>query len=498
MPRISTVPQKGHVPFNYDKDARVQNTSKKPLQPAPYTFDPEILREYDIRGQIGKNLSEADAYAVGLSFGTYVKRKGGKTVFVGYDGRLSSPSLADAMVKGLAATGMDVSTIGRGPTPMLYFAVKDRMADAGVMITGSHNPPDYNGFKMTLQKGSVFGEAVQELGCIAAAGDFEIGEGTVRAVEIEEAYINRLLRDYDTNQRPLNVVWDCGNGSGGDVIRKLAARLPGTHTLLFDKIDGTFPNHHPDPTVDKNLADLIEAVKKNGADLGVAFDGDADRVGAVDEQGTIIRCDMLMTIYAKDVLSRHKHATIIGDVKCSQVMFDEINRLGGNAVMWKTGHSLVKTKMAELKAPLAGELSGHIFFGDSWYGFDDGIYCAIRLLNEVAKAEGPASTLTAHLPKTLNTPEVRFEVDEKTKFAKVKELVESVRSEVKDNKDVQISDIDGIRVMTPHGWWLLRASNTQNVMVTRVEADSAGHLEELKSMVTAAVKKIGYTVSFPA
>ncbi len=473
------------------------NTSKKALQPMPYRFDPEILREYDIRGQVGKNLSEADAYAVGLSFGTYVRRKGGKTVCVGYDGRHSSPGFAGAVVQGLVATGIDVQTVGRGPTPMLYFAVKDRMTDAGIMITGSHNPADYNGFKMTLQKESVYGEAVQELGRIAAAGDFEAGAGSVRALDdIEEAYIVRLLRDYDTARRPLNVVWDCGNGAGGDVVRKLVKRLPGRHILMFDEIDGAFPNHHPDPTVDKNLADLIAAVKSNGFDLGVAFDGDADRVGAVDEQGNIIRCDMLMTIYARDVLSRHKHATIIGDVKCSQVMFDEIARLGGEPVMWKTGHSLVKAKMAELKAPLAGELSGHIFFGDSWYGFDDGIYCAIRLLNEAAKAEGPVSALTAHLPKTLNTPEVRFEVDEKTKFAKVKELVDSVRAEVKDNKDIRISDIDGIRVMTPHGWWLIRASNTQNVMVTRVEADSPEELGKLKAMAADAVKKIGYDVSF--
>jgi phosphomannomutase len=461
-----------------------------------HRFDPEILREYDIRGQVGKNLGTADAHAVGLAFGTYVRRKGGSRICVGYDGRDSSIGFADAVAKGLAATGITVETVGRGPTPMLYYAVKDRMTDGGIMITGSHNPPDYNGFKMTLQSGPVYGEAVQELGRIAAEGDFETGEGSIRPIEIEESYINRLLQDYDTKLKPLNVVWDCGNGASGDVVRKLTRRLPGKHILLFDEIDGTFPNHHPDPTVDKNLADLIESVRENKFDLGVAFDGDADRIGAVDEQGNILRCDSLIAIYAKDVLSRHKHAPIIGDVKCSQIMYDEIARLGGEPVMWKTGHSLIKAKMAEMKAPLAGELSGHIFFGDRWYGFDDGIYCAIRLMNEVAKADGPTSTLTAHLPKIFNTPEIRFEVDEKTKFEKVAAVAASVREALKDQKDIKVLDIDGVRVVTPHGWWLLRASNTQNVMVTRAEADSAENLEALKAQATAEVKKAGYMVDF--
>ena len=258
--------------------------------PAPYTFNPEILREYDIRGQVGKTLSEADAYAVGLAYGTYVRRKGADKkdicrIAVGYDGRTSSPALEQAVVAGLTATGIQVERIGRGPTPMLYFAVKDLKTDAGIMITGSHNPPDHNGFKMTLQSASVFGEAVQELGRIAAKGDYEAGKGTVKDVAVEDNYVARLLKDYRTDGRPLTMIWDCGNGAAGDVVRKLTAKLPGKHTLMYDDIDGTFPNHHPDPTVDANLADLIAAVKKNKADLGVAFDGDADRVGAVDETG---------------------------------------------------------------------------------------------------------------------------------------------------------------------------------------------------------------------
>ncbi|MBI2234611.1 MAG: phosphomannomutase/phosphoglucomutase [Micavibrio aeruginosavorus] len=261
-------------------------------------------------------------------------------------------------------------------------------------------------------------------------------------------------------------------------------------------MDGTFPNHHPDPTVDKNLDDLIRVVREKKCDLGIAFDGDADRVGAVDEKGNILRCDTLITIYAKDVLKRHPGAPIVGDVKCSQVMYDEIKKMGGNPLMWKTGHSLIKAKMYELKAPLAGELSGHIFFGDGWYGFDDGIYCGIRLIDAVIASSGPASALTAGLPKTCNTPEIRFEVDEREKFNLVASVVKSVKAASAADPSISVNDIDGARVNTPDGWWLLRASNTQNVLVTRCEAQSAEGLERLKTMVKNEVAKIGYSVSF--
>jgi len=462
--------------------------------PQAHTFDPVILREYDIRGQIGKNLSEADALALGRAFGTYIRRKGGSLVCVGYDGRHSSPALADAVIEGLLSTGMTVETVGLGPTPMLYFAVRDHMADGGIMITGSHNPPDYNGFKMTLQATPVFGAIIQELGVIAASGDFETGEGAVRAFDALDNYVDRLLRDYK-GSRPLRIVWDCGNGATGEVVRRVTARLDGEHILLFDEIDGSFPNHHPDPTVDENLEDLIAAVKKNKCDCGIAFDGDGDRIGVVDEKGTVLRCDMLLTLYAREILEEHEGAPIIADVKCSSVLFDEIERLGGQPVMWKTGHSLIKDKMAQMKAPLAGELSGHIFFADKWYGFDDGVYCAIRLMNEVAEAEGPLSTLTAHLPIIHNTPEVRFDVPESEKFDLVRKIVHDLKP--LENKDFQVNDIDGIRVTTPDGWWLLRASNTQNALVTRAEANSREGLEKMKQMVRSEVEKIGYAVSFP-
>jgi phosphomannomutase len=470
-------------------------TMTKDATPQPYNFDPEILREYDIRGQIGKNLSDADAYAVGCAYGTYVKRKmGGNRICLGFDGRASSPGLQLAMTAGLMAVGIQVERVGLGPTPMLYFAVKDRGADAGVMITGSHNPSDYNGFKMTLQNGPVYGEAVQEIGRIARDGDFDLGQGSVSDHDIQDIYVDRLMRDY--KGKAMKVAWDCGNGAAGEIVRRLTKKLPGEHILLFDEIDGSFPNHHPDPTVDKNLLDLIKVVKEQKCDLGVAFDGDADRVGAVDEQGNILRCDTLIAIYAKDVLKRHPGAPIIGDVKCSQVMYDEIKKMGGTPVMWKTGHSLIKAKMYEMKAPLAGELSGHIFFGDGWYGFDDGMYCAIRLMDAVIDADAPASTLSDSFPKIFNTPEIRFEVDEVEKFNLVASVVKSIKAMAAKDQSVTINDIDGARVNTPDGWWLLRASNTQNVLVTRCEAQSVDGLERLKSMVKDEVLKIGYTVSF--
>ena len=463
-----------------------------------HNFSPTILREYDIRGQIGKTLSEDDAYALGLAFGTYLIREAGLDgkagkVCVGYDGRHSSPGLAEALTKGLTATGHTVEQVGLGPTPMLYFSVKDRMADAGIMVTGSHNPPDYNGFKMMLQTGPVFGEKIQRIGEIAAAGDFESGDGQALEIDVREQYVERLLKDF-TGNRPMKVAWDAGNGAAGEILRMLTAKLPGEHILLFDDIDGDFPNHHPDPTVDKNLIDLQLAVKDNACDLGIAFDGDGDRIGVVDENGSVLRCDILMTIYAREVLEARPGAAIIGDVKCSQVMFDEINRLGGQAVMWKTGHSLIKDKMSELKAPLAGELSGHIFFADKYYGFDDALYCGIRLLNELSEAEGALSTLTADLPTLYNTPELRIDVDEEKKFSVAPQILENMKDNLPE--EAALDDIDGVRFSGPDGWWLLRPSNTQAVLVFRAESDSAEGLERLKNMALQEVERLGYSLSF--
>ncbi|MCB1530888.1 MAG: phosphomannomutase/phosphoglucomutase [Rhodospirillales bacterium] len=460
----------------------------------PYSFDPTILREYDIRGQVGINLGEQDAYALGRAFGTYVRRQERKEatkICVGYDGRTTSPALSGALIRGLNESGIDVKNIGLGPTPMLYFAVKDHGADAGIMVTGSHNPPDYNGFKMMLQTGSVFGEAIQALGTLAANADFETGSGRTQHIDIRQNYVDRLLKDLETG-RELKIAWDAGNGASGDILKALTDKLPGEHILLYESIDGAFPNHHPDPTVDKNLEDLRKAVLENGCDLGIAFDGDGDRIGAVDEKGNILRCDALMTIYAADVLKTHPGTAIIGDVKCSQMMFDEIEKLGGRPIMWKTGHSLVKAKMAEENAPLAGELSGHIFFADKYYGFDDAQYCAIRLINAVARTQAPFSSLTAHLPKLFSTPEIRIEVDEREKFDLVPRIIENLKG--RENGNIRINEIDGVRVTTPEGWWLVRPSNTQDVLVSRVEANSREAMDNLLDMVQKEVAKLGYAL----
>ena len=461
-----------------------------------YTFDPTILREYDIRGQIDKNLSEKDAYALGRAFATFVSSETNNqnpTICVGYDGRNSSPSLSSSLIEGLRESGANVVAVGLGPTPMLYFSVKHLEADAGVMVTGSHNPSDYNGFKMTLNKSPVFGDAIQKIGVISKNGDVNDGNGSLEERDIKDDYVDRLMQDLELT-RDMTIAWDAGNGAAGEILQMLTAKMPGEHHLLYEDIDGDFPNHHPDPTVDANLVDLQKLVAEKKCDLGIAFDGDGDRIGVVDENGDVLRCDILMTIYAREVIKNNPGAAIIGDVKCSSVMFDEINKMGGKGVMWKTGHSPIKDKMRELNAPLAGELSGHIFFADKYYGFDDALYCSVRLLNELSKADGGLSSLTAHLPKLFNTPEVRFEVSEAEKFDLVPRVLESLKNQANDNAD--LDDIDGVRVTTSDGWWLLRPSNTQDVLVARVEANSIEGLERLKNMAGEEVKKLGYSIAF--
>ncbi|TWA77090.1 phosphomannomutase [Azospirillum brasilense] len=450
-----------------------------------HTFHPTVLREYDIRGIVGSTLTPADARAVGRAFGTVVARGGGKTVCVGYDGRLSSPELEAALVEGLVACGLHVLRIGLGPTPMLYFATRDREAAAGVMITGSHNPPDYNGIKMMLGKGPVYGRQILDLGVIAGKADYVSGEGSSEQIDVRDAYVDRLLKDYD-GTRDLKVAWDAGNGATGEILRRLTARLPGTHTLLFDDIDGSFPNHHPDPTVERNLVDLKAAVAEKGCDIGIGFDGDGDRIGAIDHRGRVVWGDQLLAIYATDVLKDHPGATIIADVKASQTLFDEIARLGGEPLMWKTGHSLLKAKMAEIGSPLAGEMSGHIFFADKWYGFDDALYCAVRLIGLVSKLGVPLSELRDRLPAVVNTPETRFQVSEERKFQVVQEVKDRLTAEGAD-----VNDIDGVRVTTADGWWLLRASNTQDVLVARAESATSEGLERLKDMVVAQLAASG-------
>ncbi len=441
-----------------------------------HVFDPTTLREYDIRGVVGRTLHEADARAIGRGFGTRVRRAGGKRVAVGYDGRLSSPALEAALVEGLRASGCDAVRIGRGPTPMLYYAVYELNCDGGVMITGSHNPPDHNGFKMMLGHGPFYGADIHGIGTMAAAGDWEDGAGGVETVDLEDRYVERLLKNFDGPA--LNLAWDCGNGAAGRIVEKLTAKLPGKHLLLFTEIDGHFPNHHPDPTEEKNLLDLRKAVADGGLDFGVAFDGDGDRLGAIDGKGRVVWGDQLLTILAQPVLQDMPGATIIADVKASQALFDEIAARGGKPLMWKTGHSLIKAKMKETGAPLAGEMSGHIFFAHDYYGFDDALYAAVRLIRAVGSLGGSLTRLKDAMPEMVNTPEMRFQCDDTRKFSVIDEVLARLKA-----SGAQVDQTDGARVNTPEGWWLLRASNTQDVLVARAEAKSQNALDSLMKMI---------------
>jgi phosphomannomutase len=457
-----------------------------------HRFDPTVLREYDIRGTVGRNIGKDDAYAIGRGFGSAVVRKGGKEVCIGYDGRLSSPELEAAVVDGLRDCGLAVWRAGLGPTPMLYFATVTQGAAGGIMITGSHNPPDQNGFKMMLGKASFYGEAIQELGRVAAAADYvSAPRGAVQDRPVLDAYVERLaagLTDGGPAPKPQTIAWDAGNGAAGEVMAALTKKLPGKHILLNEKIDGRFPSHHPDPTVPENLQQLMDAVRANNCDLGVAFDGDGDRVGAVDGQGKLLWADQMMILFAREVLRSKPGATIIADVKSSEVLFEEIRKAGGKPLMWKTGHSHIKSKLAEANAPLAGEFAAHIMFADRYYGFDDALYAAVRLIGLVGRADRTLADMRVSLPTMINTPEVRFETAEDRKFAVVDEIKQSLRAAGAD-----LNDIDGVRVRTKDGWWLLRASNTQAMLVARCEANDAAGLDRLKAQLNAALTSAGAT-----
>jgi phosphomannomutase len=463
--------------------------------PQVHVFDPSILREYDIRGIVGHTLHTADATAIGQAFGSIVRRQGGRMVAIGRDGRLSSPGLARALAAGLTASGVDVLDIGLGPTPMLYYAVHELAADGGIQLTGSHNPPDYNGFKMMLGKESFYGERIQELGRMAAAGDIDAGTGEIEPVDIFERYIDRLAADYH-GVRPIDVVWDAGNGAAGPAMTALSRRLPGRHELLFAEVDGNFPNHHPDPTVPENLVDLIRAVRAGGFEIGIGFDGDGDRIGVVDGKGRIVWGDQILQILADDVLERLPGSTIVADVKSSQAFFDHIAAKGGVPLMWKTGHSLMKAKMVETGAPLAGEMSGHIFYKDGFYGHDDALYVAVRLLDILARGDQTLAERKDRMPVLFNTPELRFDCDEALKF----QAIETVKASLAAKgaaKGAEVDATDGVRVRQGDGWWLLRASNTQAVLVGRAEARSPEGLEACKRSLTEALAEAGLEVTIP-
>jgi len=456
-----------------------------------HTFHPTVLREYDIRGIIGETLGPDDARAIGRGFATLLRQAGGKKVAVGYDGRISSPMLAHALCEGLTASGCDVVDVGMGPTPMLYYAeASSEELDGGIQITGSHNPANYNGFKMVFQGRPFFGEDIQKIGRLAAAGDWLDGTGTVETHEILEEYVERLLVGLEglpaDKLSQLRVGWDAGNGAAGPALELLAARLPGEHFTLYTDVDGNFPNHHPDPTVPENLEDLRKLVAEKNLDFGIAFDGDGDRIGAIDGEGRIIWGDQLLMIYAEDLLRNRPGSTIIADVKASKALFERVAELGGKPLMWKTGHSLIKSKMKETHAPLAGEMSGHVFFADTYYGYDDALYAAIRLIAASARLGRSVTEMRGAMPAVINTPELRFQVDESRKFAAIDEVKQRLAG-----TDADVDDTDGVRVTTKDGWWLLRASNTQDVLVARAESDSQEGLDRLLKQIDQQLEASG-------
>ena len=457
------------------------------LKPA---LAPSILRAYDIRGVVDEDFSEDDVYVIGKAFAAEMASRGLTRACVGYDGRLSSPILEQALVDGLVSSGIHVLRSGRGPSPMLYYATYALEADAGLMITGSHNPPEFNGLKMTLGGQAFFDEDIQRLGRRVAAGDYVDGDGSAEHVDVFEDYVARIASDYQRG-KDLRVAWDPSNGAAGAVTDALTARLPGTHFVINSEIDGTFPAHHPDPTVEKNLAQLKALVAENDCDLGIGFDGDGDRIGVVDARGNVMWGDQLLVMLARDVLADHPGAPILCDVKASRVFFDEIRKMGGEPVMWKAGHSHIKSKMAELQSPLAGEMSAHIFFKHRYYGYDDAVYTAVRLLSVIANSDMSFTDMLAALPVMYNTPEIRFDCDDARKFS----VVDEITARARQLDGVEIFDMDGVRVETPYGWWLLRASNTQPMLVVRCESESEQGLERLRDDVRAQLAQSGVDAS---
>ena len=446
-----------------------------------------IFREYDIRGVAESELQSEDIVQLGRGLGTYLQRQSGRSINLGRDCRLSSSRLRDALCEGLIASGCHVTDIGTVPTPVLYYSAQHLKADGAVMITGSHNPPEYNGFKTVCGQGTLHGETIQEVRRLIEKQDFESGQGSETTADAVTPYVEEIAGQFHFDRR-VKVVVDAGNGTAGPVIHRIFEKLDVAATELYFEMDGAFPNHHPDPTVPANLKNLIGEVRHNGAELGIAFDGDSDRIGAVDEDGNVIYGDMLMLIFGREILTRKPGSTIIGEVKCSQIMYDELNRLGGNAIMYKTGHSLIKAKMKEESAELAGEMSGHMFFGDRYYGYDDALYAACRLIEIVAKSGQPLSAQLAGVPKTVSTPEIRVDALDEIKFEVVSRVAEHFKSRRKT------IDIDGVRVIFDHGWGLLRASNTQPVLVMRFEAADEKLLHAYQQEVEQALADAKHSV----
>jgi phosphomannomutase/phosphoglucomutase len=445
-------------------------------------LNPQIFREYDIRGIAETELPDLGVEVLGRAVGTYLRRHGGPRVNVGRDCRLSSTRLRNALVCGLKAAGCQVRDVGTVPTPLLYYSVFHLQSDAAVMITGSHNPPEYNGFKVVCGGSTIYGQQIQEILQLIERRDFVSGAGGEESVDVVAPYVDEVAAQFRFPRR-VNVVFDAGNGTAGPVMHRLLGKLNCEAAELFFEMDGRFPNHHPDPTVLANLDALIAQVRARRADMGIAFDGDVDRIGVVDENGQVLFGDRLMVLYAREILGRKPGATFIAEVKCSQSLYDDIRQRGGHAIMWRTGHSLIKAKMKETGAALAGEMSGHMFFADRYYGFDDALYAACRLMEIVAASDRPLSALLADLPQTFTTPEIRVDCPDQIKFDVVRLVTERFR------RTHSIADVDGARILFPQGWGLVRASNTQPVLVLRFEAATPELLEAYRAETEAAVEE---------
>ena len=447
-------------------------------------MDHSIFREYDIRGVVGPQLTDEVVTLIGKALGTYFVSKNAKRIAVGFDARESSPRFCQILSTELNSTGCDVVLVGMVPTPVLYHTVFTKEVDGGVMITGSHNPADHNGFKICVGKDALFGSQIQEIKNIIVSGTFAAGNGHCETISVMEDYIADIVSRVKVGPRKIKAVIDGGNGMGGVTAVPVYKKLGIDVVELFTEPDSSFPNHHPDPTVEENLRDSVRAVAEHSADLSIAFDGDGDRIGVVDETGRIIWGDELMVLYARQILSEQPGATVIGEVKCSSRLFDDIVAKGGNSVMWKAGHSLIKAKMKETKAALAGEMSGHIFFADRFYGFDDATYAGARILEILSNTEKTLSELLSDLPLSFNTPELRVECPESRKFSVVDEIAEVF------SKTNEVITIDGARIIFENGWGLVRASNTQAILVLRFEADSAEALAEIRTTVESKLKEI--------
>lgn len=446
----------------------------------------QIFRQYDIRGVVEKDMPHDVVVQLGRAFGTYMEQHGAKSVALGRDCRLSSPQIHDSFIEGLKATGRIIYDCGQVPTPLLYFAVHNLKTDAGAMITGSHNPPEYNGIKMQIGPNSLFGDKILEIGKIIEKGEMlsnKEKESSIKEVDIVTPYCDYVVSIIKLNRKDMKVVIDAGNGVAGVVGAKIMRMMGLNPTELYCEPDGRFPNHHPDPTVVANMQDLISKIKAQKADAGIAYDGDGDRIGVIDESGNIIWGDKLMILFSRAILQEQPGATIIGEVKCSQTLYDDIEKHGGKGIMWRTGHSLIKAKMKEEHAALAGEMSGHIFFSHRYLGYDDAIYSSMRLLEILSKTSSPLSKLLSDVPQTFATPEIRVDCDDEIKF----EIVDKVVAYFKDKQ--KVIDVDGARIIYPDGWGLVRASNTQPALVLRFEAQSSKRLEEIRADVENIVKK---------